>query len=201
MNEPRTPEVEVLLPEESDDTGLPVLAGHQVTYSQWEAFEAYCRAPNSRDGVKKAAKAAGVAIFTFYTWRRSEWWKILFDYYMRGKQQDFHRDLLENSKHFSDAMVDVAKGNRADDKSAGAAVNAALGFAKMGPAPLIDNRSQLSIEQNITNTTIEKADIQVLVQNMSQEQLLEYTTTGRMPAGVSPKVPDDKPVPASDTPE
>ncbi|HEC61458.1 MAG TPA: hypothetical protein ENI27_04315 [bacterium] len=186
------PKVEVLEDEESSE-GLPVYYGHQVTQQQWDAFDVYCRA-SRKNGVQAALRAAEITQVTFWRWRRSKWWAALFDEYMGGKLQDFHKDLLAESEVFSKALIDVAGGKRAIEESPNASVNAALGFAKMGPAPLIDNRSQVNLQQNFNQTNIEKADILVLVQNMTQEQLLEFNTTGKIPAGVSPKViPNDHP--------
>ena len=177
MSEP-IGEVEIINPDATEEAGLPVLAGYQLTRQNWEAFEAYCGATKKNDAVKLAAKAADVMPQTIRIWQREPWWAKLFDYFMATKQQDFHRHLLANSTKFSNALVEVADGKRATDSSARAAVEAASIFAKMGPKPLLETRAQI---QN-NNLNVKSVSITVAVlEGKTQNEMLKMAT-GLMPA-------------------
>ena len=175
MTEPLTPEIV------DDDAHLPEIGKMKLTREQWQAFEAYCRAPTAREGREAAMGVAGVSRATFYRWEGSEWWAALWQIFVQAAHQDFQRDMHASAHKFSGALIDVADGTRKPDESPGASVNAALAYMKMGRTPLIDSRPQqvTNILNNSGEINLNKAG------ELSSDELLAIATGQKpMPEGL-----------------
>ena len=74
---------------------LPTIEGHEVSLSEFRAFEAYTSLVGSdADRVKVAAQVGGVQPAAVRDWRKHAWWKVLFEAHVESVQEEYQVELL-----------------------------------------------------------------------------------------------------------
>ena len=136
-----------------DLLGLPKIQGHQLTATEWKAFEEYVQNPNRLEDV---AVAAGITRKQLYKYRKEAWWKHLFAEHVTQRQQDLHAGLMTLTKDALIAVEDILQGNldpEKEGKYANAMMKAVDLLTKTGEKPLQDNRSITNIDnRQLINT-------------------------------------------------
>lgn len=132
-----------------DSWGLPVVQGHQVSLSEWRAFEAFTMLVGSdADRNKVAARAAGVTVATIRDWRGRDWWDELIDEHVAFRQQDMHVKLLSLQDYAVQGLERVFKAEELPKGLAPAIVAGVSLLTKIGKKPLQDSRNITTINQN-----------------------------------------------------
>ena len=150
------PHAEIVAQQEPEELGLPKILGHQLSFQEWKAFEAYA----TTGTIAEAAKASGLSVATIYRWRKEAWWDALFVTFIKERQQDLHAGLVALSEEAIDATRRVLTGQLEYDEKgngearyANAMMNAVQLLTKTGKNPLQDNRSITNIDgRTLINT-------------------------------------------------
>lgn len=166
---------------------LPYIAGHQVNPGQWKAFDVWHRTGD----VSLAAAAANVTLATFRDWRKTQWWTQLYDEWFRPAQEDFVRGIVERDADALKAYQDILTGERCDDRSASAAAALLKLRTEIGKDPIVNRRPVTNINTGL-QINAGQVNVQVL-QQMTQDELLDFNVSGRIPNRLRPESPTRDP--------
>ena len=151
---------------------LPMIANHQVTPREYEAFQMYM----SGKKIIEIWKTLKIPEDTFYWWRQQIWWYRLTKNYTEQQRQYYELRLSQEVDTIVDGFIDVMKDR--DVKSTGARVQGARAYMEMGENPLIKKHAvSLNLEKKEINVHFDKKMLDAL----TEVELLELARTGEMP--------------------
>ena len=170
--EPLTPEIvdpgHSSVPDLDTPVEYPLIAGHKLNPSHWNAFRAYYLTDGSPSArIRAAVEASGAGRASVYRWIGSDWWTELFNRHVAEKQRIFHKKLTGLQDRAVKGLGDVLDGKEFPKGGAGAVVQGAALLTKIGEKPLQDSRNITTINSNtidnrggliITGKTLDQID-------------------------------------------
>ena len=163
-------------------TELPVirLAGTDLTQMQLEVFhDFHNRNLKEKYSVNKIAEKHGVTAHQIHAWRKTEWWYILFNEYVKGHGQDLFAGLSNMVPEMLEAVHGLLQGDEAYERTGSAIVNLLRLYGDMGEAPLVRKNKDGNITNNFNIWMAQQNEASIEeMKNLSAEKLLECFNNG-----------------------
>lgn len=156
----------------------PITMGHEWNAVELEAFKRLTLGDEQNEICKDLHINKGTLIY----WRSQPWWRKMHEQWVQGELDDLHRQLLERKPEYIKAFDEVMRGVDKEDRTASARIAGFRALMESGENPIIRKRNHLQVGVQV-NTQINNFAIlsDEQLRGMSQEELIELNTTGRVP--------------------